>query len=223
MKILALSDTVVKAIYSPDLAALHSEVGMVIGCGDLPYYYLEFVATALSVPVAYVYGNHDSRQHMSDGRTLYGPEGCIALDGQVLNVNGILMAGLGGSMRYQPGAQHQYTEAEMGWRIAQMIPALIANRLRYGRCLDVLVAHSPPFGIHDGADLPHIGFRSFLTLMRYAKPRYLLHGHKHVYRRDTISDTRYHRSTVVNVYPSRVIELEVSRLAEKNLGRDSQR
>ena len=136
------------------------------------------------------------------------PEGCLAIDGQVRRVKGLLIAGLGGSMRYQPGAIHQYTEGEMRARTVKLIPRLLMNKVLYGRYLDILATHSPPFGIHDGEDLPHVGFKSFLTLMRYFKPKYLLHGHKHVYRRDTITMTRYYQTRVVNVYPVRTLNWE---------------
>ena len=111
-------------------------------------------------------------------------------------------------MRYQPGAIHQYTEGEMRARTVKLIPRLLMNKVLYGRYLDILATHSPPFGIHDGEDLPHVGFKSFLTLMRYFKPKYLLHGHKHVYRRDTITMTRYYQTRVVNVYPVRTLNWE---------------
>jgi Icc-related predicted phosphoesterase len=206
VKILALSDEVVEAIYSPQVVDLYGDVDLVVGCGDLPYYYLEYVAAMLQADVVYVYGNHDRTQYMSDGRIVSGAEGCIPIDGRSLMINGILIAGLGGSMRYQPNAINQYTEDEMRLRIFSLIPQLLANRLRYGRYLDILVTHAPPRSIHDGSDLTHLGFKAFLTLMRYARPRYLLHGHKHVYRQDRQQETVYMNTTVANVYPSRVIE-----------------
>ncbi|MEZ4718662.1 MAG: hypothetical protein R2851_21585 [Caldilineaceae bacterium] len=67
----------------------------------------------------------------------------------------------------------------------------------------MLVAHSPPAGIHDKPDLPHQGFPSFLRFMRLFRPRYLLHGHIHLYRHDEITCTRYHDTSVINVYPFR--------------------
>lgn len=205
-RILALSDRVVEPIYSPQLRDLYGDIDLVFGCGDLPFSYLEYVVTVLTVPVLYVFGNHDHVQYMSDGRRVTEPEGCISLEGRSVMVNGLIVAGLGGSMRYQPRSANQYTEAEMWLRTLQLMPQLLRNRARHGRYLDILVTHSPPFGIHDGEDLPHTGFKSFLTLMRSLKPRYLLHGHTHVYRRDTISSTCYAETEVVNVYPNRLIE-----------------
>ena len=81
------------------------------------------------------------------------------------------------------------------------------NRLSYGRYLDVLVAHSPPLGIHDKPDLPHRGFKCFLDFTRIFKPRYLLHGHIHIYRNGETTRTRYLESEVINVYPYRILDL----------------
>jgi hypothetical protein len=99
----------------------------------------------------------------------------------------------------------------MWGRALGLAPALAANRLRYGQFLDILVAHAPPRGIHDGADLAHTGFDAFLSFMEVFKPRYLLHGHAHVYRSDTVTRTRYQETEVLNVYPYRVIEWEPGR------------
>ena len=97
----------------------------------------------------------------------------------------------------------------MWGNIARMIPGLLHNRLRYGRWLDVLVCHSPPMGIHDETDRAHTGFRSFLAFMHYFRPRYLLHGHIHIYRNDAITWTRYEETDVVNVYPYRILEIDL--------------
>lgn len=206
MKILALSDKVVNAIYSSQVTEMYGDADLVVGCGDLPYYYLEYIVTMLMVPVVYVHGNHDKPQHMADGRVVTAPEGCISVEDRVVEVNGLLVAGLGGSMRYRPRSPFQYSEAEMTWRVLRLVPKLLWNRLRHGRFVDIFVTHSPPYGVHDGGDLPHRGFRGFIIFLRLFKPRYMLHGHKHVYRRDTATNTRVHHTAVVNVYPNRVID-----------------
>ncbi|MGF1504659.1 MAG: metallophosphoesterase, partial [Anaerolineae bacterium] len=206
MKILAVSDMVMPALYSPRVRELHGDADLVIGCGDLPYYYLEYIVTLLNVPTLYVFGNHDKRQLLSDGRVIDRPEGCISLEERTVMERGVLLAGLGGSMRYKPRAVHQYTDQEMWVRFARLVPKLLFNRVRYGRYLDIFVAHSPPFGINDGDDLPHTGFKSFLTLMRWFKPRVMLHGHKHDYRSDTEQTQVNEQTTVTNLYPVHTLE-----------------
>ena len=95
----------------------------------------------------------------------------------------------------------------MRGQIARLVPSLLWNRRKYGRYLDVLVTHSPPFGVHDRKDLPHTGFKVFLQFMRVFKPRYLLHGHIHVYRQDTVRQTRVEETEVINVYPYKFLDI----------------
>lgn len=212
MKVLALSDEVVDFIYSPAVKERFGDVDLVLGCGDLPFYYLEYVVTVLNKPLYFVPGNHDARrQYMSDGRVISRAEGCINIDRAARNERGLLLAGLGGSIRYRPDGEHQYSQFEMMGRAASLAPRLWLNRLRYGRYLDILITHSPPFGIHDGGDLAHTGFGAFLTFVRQFRPRYLLHGHSHVYRQDVVTRTQLGGTEIVNVYPYRLIEWERSR------------
>lgn len=208
MKILAVSDRVMGQLYSTNVAKSFPEVDLLIGCGDLPFYYLEFLISALDIPLFYVRGNHDtSPQYTIDGRTLTSVQGGIDLHGKVIEHNGLLMAGLEGSMRYRPNVPLMYSETEMRWQVARMLPNLLWRRLRKRRGLDVLVTHSPPFGIHDRPDRAHTGFRVFRQFIEALKPRYLLHGHVHVYRQDVPRVTRVEQTTVINVYPYRIIEV----------------
>jgi uncharacterized protein len=223
VKILAVSDEVVQHLYSPRIKDKYPQVDLVIGCGDLPYYYLEFIVTVLNVPLHYVPGNHDHTvQYLSDGRVVHMPEGCEQLDGRVVRLRHsvpalaesgqtLLLAGLGGSMRYKREGVHQYTEAEMVGRALSLVPSLLVNRARFGRFLDILVTHAPPFGIHDELDLAHTGFKVFRRIMKIFRPRLLLHGHAHVYRSDAVTSTRYQATQVINVYPHRLIDWSAPR------------
>ena len=209
MKILALSDIVDERVYSENLIRNYGDVDIVVGCGDLPYYYLEYVVTMLNRPVLYVYGNHDGKpQVLADGRVVYEAEGCSLIDSRTTRESNVLFMGLGGSIRYQPQALQQYTEGQMRARVRRMLPRLYLNRVRYGRYIDVVVAHSPPFGIHDGDDPAHIGFKTFLSLMDRFKPRLLLHGHIHEWRRDQVTRTSVGGTKVIGVFPVTVIEFD---------------
>lgn len=208
MKILAVADKVVNTIHASTILDDFGDVELVIACGDLPFHYLEFIASSLNVPCFFVYGNHDlnMKQTMS-GPVAVHPPGWYNLDERTVCENGILLAGLEGSIRYNSEGVHQFSQDEMRWRALALAPKLIANRLRFGRYLDILVAHSPPYGIHDGPDYPHTGFTAFLTLMKLFRPRYLLHGHKHVYVPEP-THTTYRQTQIINVYPYRVIEID---------------
>ncbi|MGB9777198.1 MAG: metallophosphoesterase [Anaerolineae bacterium] len=205
MKILALSDQVVESIYSADVRDRFGDVDLLLSCGDLPYSYLEYVVTLLGAPAFYVHGNHDQPEDLGRGTLLTEPRGWVNLDRRTVRVGPLLLAGLEGALRYRPNAPFQYTEWEMRWKVVRLLPALLLNRMRYGRYLDILVTHAPPLGIHNDVDLPHRGFAVFRWLMERFRPRYLLHGHKHVYKPQA-TRTRYRETVVVNVYPFAVLE-----------------
>ena len=206
MKILALSDQVVEQLYSPSIKERFGDVSLVVGCGDLPTFYLEFVVSMLNAPLIHIPGNHDPAAPRSDADLIR--TGCANnIDGQVVEEQGLLFAGLGGSIRYRPDGVNQYSQREMAWRILSLTPRLCWNRARRGRYLDILVTHAPPRGIHDAEDPAHVGFDPFNQFIARFRPRYLLHGHSHIYRRDTVTRTQVGPTTVINVFPYRVIDI----------------
>jgi uncharacterized protein len=208
MRILALSDKIVPALYSPTMREVVGAIDLVISCGDLPNYYLDFVASMLGVRCLMVNGNHAAGEEFRDRWELDPPpRSPMDIDERIVFEKGLLLAGLDGSIRYNRNPRFQYTQSEMWRKALRLAPQLLWNRAVHGRALDILVAHSPPAGIHDGPDRAHQGFDAFLWLMRTFKPRYLLHGHKHVYRHDEVTETQYRETTVINVYPWRIIEL----------------
>lgn len=206
MKILAVSDQVDERIYTPQVREYFGDVELVLGCGDLAYEYLEFLVSALNKPLLYVPGNHDPlyEQHSPDSRA----EGCVFLDQRVTRLKGLTITGMGGSIRYHPTRVNQYTQTQMYLRMLKIVPALLWHRLRYGRALDILIAHSPPRGIHDEDDRAHIGFSAFTDFIRAFKPRYFLHGHTMPLGNLATSVTRVGATTVINIFPYRLIEVE---------------
>jgi Icc-related predicted phosphoesterase len=208
MRILAISDKVVPTLYSPAMREAVGPIDLVLSCGDLPTYYIDYAASMLGVRCLMVHGNHAAGQEFIDRWDLDAPpRDPMDIDLRVVYEKGLLLAGLEGSIRYNRNPRFQYSQNEMWLKALRLAPSLLWNRAMHGRALDILLTHSPPAGIHDGPDRPHQGFQAFLWLMRTFKPRYLLHGHKHVYRNDEVTMTSYHATTVVNVYPWRVIEV----------------
>jgi hypothetical protein len=234
MKILTMSDVVVNSLYNAGVKDRFADVDVVLSCGDLPAYYLEFLVSMLDVPLYYVVGNHADEHHkpIQDKRASQvekswgappgvgdetvagddaqvGPCGCTNLDGRSVNFRGLLIAGLQGS-RWYNGGPYQYSEEQMSRKMLLLRPQLLLNRLRYGRALDILITHAPPAGIHDDVDMAHQGFKAFLNFMDDFAPRYLIHGHKHVYTHGETTVTQYNRTTVINTYGFRRLELEVT-------------
>jgi len=205
MKILAVSDQVLDRLYSTSITATYPDVNMLIGCGDLPYPYLEFLLSVFSVPLFYVPGNHDPAYALAENTYAAGG---VNLDGQVVYHKGLLMAGLGGSVLYPPGGPNQYTQNEMFLRVYRLLPQIYLASRRHKRPLDLFVTHSPPAGIHDDDDPTHRGLHALNFLLHWARPRYMLHGHTIFYSQNLKSHiTPYAQTQVMNVYPFRVFEI----------------
>jgi len=207
VKILAISDQVVERLYTLSSCGHFQDVNLIIGCGDMDYEYLEYFVTILNVPMFYVPGNHDPKfdPHSAQAHA----EGGSNLDLKVVRHNKFLIGGFGGSIRYRPDGINQYSQAEAYRRAFKLLPSLYLNRMRYGRMLDILISHSPPFGIHDAKDSAHEGLKALNWLIGIAKPRYHFHGHMHIYRRNLeITETIVGLTKVINVYPYK--EMEVS-------------
>ena len=209
MKVLSISDKIVSFVYSSQVRSLFGDVDFVISCGDLPYYYLEYVISMLNKPLFFVHGNHDKPTNNNGVNLMHTmPHGGINLHNKVVKHDDILIAGVEGSLRYRPGA-YQYSHTEMWRNVYKLIPSLIYNKALYGRYLDVLVTHAPPEGIHDADDLAHQGIKAFRWFLRKFKPAYHFHGHMHIYQPNIEIKTRFEESWVINTYPYRNTELEL--------------
>ncbi len=221
MKLLALSDVELNFIYNPTVVARFHDCDLVIGCGDLPFYYLEYVVSMLNRRTYYVHGNHAYPTESTESGDKTGPWGAVNVHRRtVRDESGLLIAGIEGSVRYNEGP-YQYTQSEMWEKVYRMAPWLLLNRIRYGRYLDVFISHAPPWQIHDDIDLPHHGIKAFRWLIEMFKPQVHLHGHIHVYRPGVVMETRYLATRVINAYGYRVIELNVP--ASRSVFRHSQK
>ena len=209
-KILAVSDQIVDRIY-PLVADGHfKDVDLILGCGDLPYTYLEYLISLLNVPLYYVPGNHDP-EYNSLHLSSYA-EGGSNLDLKTAHDRGLFLAGMGGSIRYRPDGVNQYTQLQAFLRANSLLPKVVVGQMRYSRRLDILITHSPPYKIHDDETHAHQGLKALNYLIRRIQPRYLLHGHTHFFRNNLEdSTTRLGRTTVINVFPYKVIEIENER------------
>ena len=196
MKILFIADQESEAFWDYFRKEDFEGVDLIISCGDLKASYLSFLATMVSVPVLYVHGNHDDKYKFDP------PEGCICIEDQIYEYNGIRILGLGGSHRYKPG-DNQYTNRQMRRRVKKL-----RYKLWKSKGFDILVAHSPARGVHDDEDPCHQGFHVFNELMEQYHPKYFVHGHVHMNygrkfpREDMIGDTK-----VINAYEKYMVEI----------------
>jgi Icc-related predicted phosphoesterase len=210
-RILAIADEVEEALYTDKLTALRPDI--VLSCGDLPFDYLEYIVSRLDVPLVYVPGNHDPALVPDPMWTplrgvdpVPGPQGCDNADGRVLDVLGLRIMGLGGSIRYRPGGPNQYTQAQMRRRALALEVRLNLKRVRRVRKLDVLVTHAPPFGNGPPEDPAHVGFVAFNRILKTFGPALHVHGHVRPYGPGP-TERRLDGTRIINVIPWRLIDL----------------
>lgn len=222
MKLLCIADESDPLVYSKNIASRYADVDAIIAAGDLPLKYYEFIISSLNKPLYFVFGNHNleylhqffersplmEQYGYKDGKIqTLPPFGGEFTDGKVLydKKHDLIIAGLGGSMRYNKGA-HQYSEREMFFRMLKMVPRLLFNRLFRGRWVDILLTHAAPLGLGDDTDRCHQGFSTFLTFMQWFKPRYLLHGHIHLHDMNANRHHVYKRTKIINIFQSYILE-----------------
>jgi Icc-related predicted phosphoesterase len=104
--------------------------------------------------------------------------------------------------------ENQFTEKRMFFEMVKLLPRLVLNRIFRRRALDILLTHAAPRGIHDREDPCHRGFKSFLMFMKIFRPRYLVHGHIHLYDLADLRTTRYGATTVINAYSHYLLNTE---------------
>ncbi len=145
---------------------------VIVACGDLPFDYLERLVTIVGKPLVHIPGNHDPEGSV--------PEGCVSVDGAIVDIGDLRVAGLGGSHRYC-GGPNQYTQKQMKRR-CKVLEWRARLRRRPGRPLfDLLVTHAAPLGVGDDDDPCHRGFQAFHPLVAVTGPKALVHGHVHPY------------------------------------------
>ena len=204
-RLMLLADYVHPYVYRSGFPQGLPPVDAVLAAGDLPGYYLEFLASKLTVPIIYVHGNHENEYvNEGDGRIL--PRGVIAAHGRVVREAGLTIAGWGGVPRYSAGGG-QYSDAEARWGLRRL-----GWKVRGG--LDILLTHAPPLGPHAGSDHAHRGCAELSRFMQRRRPRLVVHGHIHEYEGKKLDYTDPESgASVVNAYGYRLLDFPVASTA----------
>ncbi|PRY46834.1 metallophosphoesterase family protein [Umezawaea tangerina] len=213
-KVLAVADEVVERLWTDQVR--DHDVDLVVAAGDLPFDYLEYLSSALDKPCVFVPGNHDTDlSGYANVRGLWtkagipstwpGPVGGMNADQRVVDVAGLRIAGLGGSIRYNEGP-NQWTERQQARRARRMVRQAGWRRLRDGRGVDVLLTHSPPRDCGDEQDAPHRGFTCLRTTVERLRPPLMLHGHIHPHG-ERRPDRYLGGTRVVNVVGYKVLDI----------------
>ena len=162
--------------------------------GDIHGIYLRQLRdTFIDKKIFGVLGNHDEK-----GKFAYYDIDDI--HGKVINVNGIKIVGVEGSVRYKDNEKYPlYTQFEI---------IQICNNLDY---VDIVFSHNSPYGIHDSSnsdgDIAHLGFQGLLSYIENKKPKYCIHGHQHINQL-----TKFEDVNVLGVHGILILELETGEL-----------
>lgn len=197
MRILALADEPSDRLWGERCREALSGIDLILSAGDLPSSYLSFITCFTNAPVVYVHGNHDDKYAQKP------PEGCLCADGKVVQLKGVRILGLGGSLRYRPDAVNMYSEQEMEDRIRSL-----RGKLRSTGGFDILLTHSPIRGVGDQDHISHRGFECFGPLLDKYRPAVMIHGHVHqAYSVFFQRQREYHGIPVINASTSYVFDL----------------
>lgn len=217
VSVLAIADETIESLWSSQVRSL--DVDLILGAGDLPFDYIEYLTDALNAPCVFVPGNHDADlTGYSAGRagwmraglpsTWPGPVGAVNADRKIVTAAGLRIAGLGGSIRYN-GGPNQWTQRQQRRRARTLTRTKNwAEKVRGDRRgVDVLLTHSPPFGVGDDTDPAHIGFQCLDDVVRSLGPQVLLHGHIHPHGQ-TPEDFELYGSAVINTVGYTLLQIE---------------
>jgi hypothetical protein len=201
LRVLAVSDEVSPQLYDNGVTDWIGHIDLIISCGDLPPYYLDFLVSTLRAPMYHVLGNHCFVPHDPVTRRCSPAafSGAQDLNGRLAESHGLLLGGVEGSPLYNRGP-HQYTEQQVELNLLRLVPGMMLNKVRAGRYLDILVTHAPPRGIHDNKDTAHKGFAALIPFIERFKPAILLHGHTHRYDPLLPLRSRYRDTEIINAF-----------------------
>jgi Icc-related predicted phosphoesterase len=137
---------------------LERDVDIVLCLGDLSRQDLEPLGSA-RLPKLGVHGNHD------DGGEFTGLD-IESVHLRRIEVGGLWFGGFSGSHEYHREPRYTWSQKEA------------SKLLRKFGHVDVLLAHSPPFGVNDEPDDPaHVGLVGLREYVERERPALLLHGH----------------------------------------------
>ena len=114
----------------------------------------------VDVPIYGVLGNHD-------GFELYDRHGIENIHGKVVEVNGVKIAGMGGSLRYKYSDMPLYTDEE-SFEIAESMDRA-----------DILISHDSPKFMHGDRDFAHSGLQGITHYCEKWNEPLNIHGHHH--------------------------------------------
>ena len=221
VNVLVVADEVASNLQARTLQELAPD--LVLAAGDLPWDYLEWIASSVDVPMVFVPGNHDPEIKPTRGGRFgdYLEPGALCEAPRphgVINADQDVVAGRGTAHR-RPRRLRALQRGPAPVHPASVRrsrpPAACARRAPAGP-VDVLLTHAPPLGLGDADDAPHVGIEALHGVIAKLEPTWHLHGHIHPYGQ-TMPDRQVGPTTIRNVIPWKVFDVtpRASRVAAR--------
>lgn len=187
MKILAIADRPprekIKSILDKN------PIELICTLGDLDQFSLTELEGITNIPKLGVYGNHDSGMY-------FEPLGITNMHLKTFEYGGFVFGGFEGCVRYKNDPYAKMCTQEEATEMLKNFPKV-----------DVMLAHSPPYGINDEPEeLAHQGYKALREYVEQKKPRYLLHGHTYPMADNVI--TKFADTKIIYVYEDKIIDLQ---------------
>ena len=215
-RILAVADMVHPYIYRDTFPSGLEPLDLVLVAGDLPGYYIEFIATRCTCPVVFVHGNHGEEKVKDYLGQMVDPGGAINAHGRCIRAAGFRIIGWGGAPRYnERNDGGQYTGAQVKMGLGKLEWGLWFEKRRKTTPFDIFLTHAPPPGPHAGTDYAHRGCKEIGEFLYRHKPALMVHGHVHAYEGKKVEYQTDFGSKVVNAYGYTVLELELPNAASQ--------
>jgi uncharacterized protein len=168
IRILAVSDVLEPTFTDRRNRSRMGSIDLILGCGDLDFDDLAFVADSFDAPLVYVRGNHDTGERWSRST---GSCPVPMEPNSIVRRSGLSIGGMGWPSIHDREAARSESGA---WRQAL---ALATRRLGHTGPL-IVISHVPPSGAGDvPTDVYHRGFSGYAWLLRRLQPVLWLHGH----------------------------------------------
>jgi uncharacterized protein len=214
-RILAVADTVHPFIYRESFPRGLEPLDLVLVAGDLPGYFIEFIATKVACPVVWVHGNHGEEKVKDYLGNMVDPGGGTNAHGRLVRAADLRIVGWGGSPKYNDRDEGQYTGPQVRMGLNRLELALWNERRKRGSSFDILLTHAPPPGPHAGSDHAHRGCKELGLFLDRHKPALMVHGHVHNYEGRKLEYMTAHGTRVVNAYGYAMLEVDFPVLEAK--------
>ena len=163
-------------------------VDLVCTLGDLDYFSLQELSQIKHIPKIGIYGNHCSGNYF-DSLGIYN----VHL--KIFKYKDLTFGGFEGSIRYKNSPYAKMYSQAQAKEMLKDFPAV-----------DVMLAHSPPYGINDEPESSsHQGFFALKEYIEDKKPKYFLHGHTYPTEENLIK--HYKNTAIIYVYEDKILKL----------------